>query len=711
MARSRLQNPWENDPVVPPSRDPRINEREQAETRYRNTTGDTNPLARPVILPGEEGYAGPAEYLPQAGVAVRRQPWESDPIASDPISGRLEAYSSSATEQLFGLDKVAAFTAGLLTGTPYSEVREIQGELRDYDRQNYAGERDAGGVSGFGATLFAPGAAWVGGATRGAQVARAAAVSGGYSGAQAFTQGEGSFAERLPRAAVAAPVGALGGAALQRGAQAVGGYAQRLGSIAGGSAPASPMAARVADFDRVGVDPMLAGVGGPLTQRTAQTLGGNVMTGGPIIAGATRARDQTISAVDDIASRYGAAPDRDSAGGILRRAAQSGADNYRREGGALYAPINALEEASSRVVSDVGPVQPQTIPLGNAQRAIQENLSVFQTPALRDWFTANATDLSALQGVLQRAEGQATLAEARQLRTIVGRMLDDPEVFRSQSQAGLSRMYGALSDDISEGARTLGGDEAASALSRADTYYSAARTRADDVLRQFYDSTTDAEAYNRLVARAQTTGNRSSWQQIRQLRDSVTPEEWGDIGAGVIRTLGQRGDDFSVSQFATNWEKMTPQARRILFGGSGRTEMFQDLQALARVTQAQQRAGRFYNSSESGNVAGNLAGAGALGGATMAAATGNALPLVTVLGTGAVGNGLSRLLTSPGVARWVAGPVNRAIPDAERLAARNATFAEFWNANREAITRLVAQNDNLASAPGRVAAEDQEQVR
>src|SRR5690606_38836538 len=148
--------------------------------------------------------------------------------------------------------------------------------------------------------------------------------------------------------------------------------------------------------------------------------------------------------------------------------------------------------------------------------------------------------------------------------------------------------------------------EAARALSRADTYYSAARTRADDVLSRFYDANNPSDAYARLTDAAKATGRRSNWAQLRQLRSSVPAEDWDEIASGVIRDLGQRGDNFSVARFATEWETMTPQARRILFGGADRAEQFSDLEALTRVMRQQQQAGRFYNYSESGNVAGNI---------------------------------------------------------------------------------------------------------
>jgi len=606
-------------------------------------------------------------------------------------SGQVESFASGATEQIPLLDEAAAWVAGLITGTPYSEVRDLQTDLNQYDRENYGAARNAGGVSGFAAGLAAPGSAYVRGATGAASVGRAAQIGAGYGAAYGFGAGDGSFQERAPGAVTGAVLGAATGA----GAQAAAPYASRLLGISStGTRPTSRMAQSVADFDQVGIEPTLAGVGGPVSQRTAQTLAGNVLTGQPIAAAARRAETQTGEAIDRIAGAYGTAEGRTSAGATLQRSAREGAQTLRREGGALYEPINALES------------NPTPIPLTASRQAVDESLSVFTTPDLRDWFTRNATDLTQFQDVLQKADQGVTFGEARQLRSIVGRMLNDPTVFNSRSEAGLRRLYGALSDDVAAGAEQLGGPEAAQALSRADTYYSAARSRADNVLSRFYDANNPADAYARLIDAAKATGRRSNWAQLRQLRSSVPAEDWDEIASGVIRDLGQRGDDFSVARFATEWETMTPQARRILFGGAERAEQFSDLNALARVMRQQQQAGRFYNYSESGNAAGNIGVGSGLALAGQQAMTGNLIPAATIVGAGVAGNGLSRILTSPGVARWLAGPVQRIVPDAENLARRNAAFAQWWDLNRDAVVRAAAQSDVV---PMQAAAEEPQQ--
>jgi len=719
MARQDM--PWETDPVVTLPRqrnDPRLNEREQAETRYRNTTGDRNPLARPPILQGEEGYVGTqGQYLPQADVIVAEQPWGNDPVvtpsemaAQAEAERRLGSNGDAAARegQLFqGLtfgfaDEASGRLAQLgqqgknvlrnLNGQPIEiESADLRDAVTNYSRdQNETFQRERPLES---LALQFAGGALTGGVAGGGRATLANAARTGLASGAAYGAGtaEGGFADRLAPAALGGAIGAAGGVALQA---AVSPLVGRLSGIASGNAPraVNPVAERVQASRWAGIDPALAGQGGPITRRIAGTLSGNVAASGPMTAASGRVREQTISAVDRIADQYGAAAGRDSAGQVLRRGAETGARELRQEGGNLYQPVNALEQNTT------------PIPLNNARQAIDESLSTFSTPEIRDWFRNNATDLTSFDDVLQRANNQSTFAEARQLRSIVGRMMNDPTVFNSRSEAGIRRLYGALSDDISQGAETLGGPQAAQALGRADQFYSAARDRADRVLEQFMGADNASTAYERLLAVARGTGRRSDWAQLGQLRRSIPAEDWNEIGAGIIRNLGGQGEDFSPAIFTREWEKLTPQARRTLFGGQGREDQFRDLNNLARVIKDQKGATQFYNYSESGNALGNVGVGSALGGAGLALVTGNPVPIIAVVsGLGAMNVG-ARLLTSPGVARWMAQPAQRAIASAPRLAARNADFAAFWAANRQAITNALQQT---TAGPIRALAEDE----
>lgn len=252
------QNPWDAAPIVSrPPRDTRQNEREQAETRYRNTTGDTNPLARPPILPGEEGYTTEGEYLPDAGVVVaRRGDWDAAPVASPSqlaaeaeaqrrVAGS-EALSSGGQAIMQGLslgwaDELAGLIAGAGQGVS-NAIRTAQGQpieigagdLRNAvtnatreESERFSRERP---VSNF--ALQALGGLLTGGGAIGTGVRGAVATGAAYGAGYGAGTGEGDT-ERLPGAVTGAVAGAATGGALAGVAQVAAPYAQRLAGIAG----------------------------------------------------------------------------------------------------------------------------------------------------------------------------------------------------------------------------------------------------------------------------------------------------------------------------------------------------------------------------------------------------------------------------------------------------------------------------------------------
>jgi hypothetical protein len=238
-----MANPWDNDPIVRSRKtDPRIEEREQAETRYRNLTGDANPLARPVILPGEEGYAGSGQYLPEADVVVRgNMPWANDlqvTPGSEAIRANanpLGAFAAGAAEQIPFLDEAAAWTVAKLNGDSYDYVRETQRMASQIDREEQPLARNIGGVSGFAAGVAAPGSAYVRGAQGATQIVRAATLGAGYGGLYGAGAAEDGYASRLAGLGTGAAVGGVTGGALQAAAplvsRATGAASRGLNSI------------------------------------------------------------------------------------------------------------------------------------------------------------------------------------------------------------------------------------------------------------------------------------------------------------------------------------------------------------------------------------------------------------------------------------------------------------------------------------------------
>lgn len=284
------QAPWDAAPVVRQRVDPRQNEREQAETRYRNTTGDANPLAQPPILPGEEGYAGPGDYLPQAGVVVRGA-WDNAPVqtesqrrAAAEAERLIPATDAVGREQSlmqglllnnadeFGgrIAQAGQMTRNLGRRLTGQEIEVNSSDLNDAYVETYRARQEqfARDNPGQAIGLNVAGGLLTGGATLGTGVAGLAATGAAYGAGSGYGAAEGSFAERLPQAAL----GAGFGGALGAGAGVAAPYAARLASVASaGTRPIREAAGRM-----VGLRPEPAIVGARRIADQFQRSGGDL---------------------------------------------------------------------------------------------------------------------------------------------------------------------------------------------------------------------------------------------------------------------------------------------------------------------------------------------------------------------------------------------------------------------------------------------------
>ena len=206
-----------------------------------------------VVSPGQEGYAGPATLDTQAQAYVRDRP-----LTDSRLKAQVEAERRLTTNGDNAARENALMQGVLLGGADELGGRLAQGsQMIENLRRRAAGEpievnssdlndayvdtfrrqqSDFASRKPFQSIgLNVAGGLLTGGATLGAGVTGAAATGAVYGGATGFNSGTGSFAERLPGAALGAAVGGAAGGALQGGLQVAAPYAKRIAGIAGGA--------------------------------------------------------------------------------------------------------------------------------------------------------------------------------------------------------------------------------------------------------------------------------------------------------------------------------------------------------------------------------------------------------------------------------------------------------------------------------------------
>lgn len=311
-----------------------------------------------------QGYEPDENGVYAKTIGSQEIPWSNVPEAQPlpPLqSGNVEAFSQGATEQIPFLDEAAAFAAAKLGGYDYADVRALQGDLSQYDRQNYGAARNAGGVSGFAAGLAAPGGA-------GGSVIKATGLGAGYGALYGLGAGEGSLADRAPGGAIGAAGGAVGGAAIQGVTNLA---ARRLTGIAGvGRAPLrgsdqDRAAIRVANaindtggavserqrLTDLGLSPSIMDIGGGTNERLVRTAAGPAGPGADAAVDNLIARQASLKP-DVIRDVRGLTPVTESADDLAASLTARRRNLAREEYAAPYSQTVAVPDDVRAILSD-----------------------------------------------------------------------------------------------------------------------------------------------------------------------------------------------------------------------------------------------------------------------------------------------------------------------------------------------------------------------
>lgn len=268
------------------------------------------------------------------------------------------------------------------------------------------------------------------------------------------------------------------------------------------------------------------------------------------------------------------------------------------------------------------------------------------------------------------AAGKATLKTLRDIRTDIGREIDDPILagVSGAQQPYFKRLYRALSDDMNSIAdKSDPTGTVRKKLSLADRYTRSNSTRLE-FLDDFLGKKMDGEVYN--AAMSSGTAERGGGQLLNKIRRSIRPEEWDTVAGTVLGRMGRakagqqeassiasEGAEFSPATFMTNWSSLRPEAKQALFGGTRYKNLVPQLDRFVRVT-------------------GNLRDYGKLGGGSQTFERGAhyALPamMATAAAEGAMRSGPIGMVTDP-LAVFMAGYV------APRQAAKLMTNPKFVN--------------------------------
>jgi hypothetical protein len=415
------------------------------------------------------------------------------------------------------------------------------------------------------------------------------------------------------------------------------------------------MAGRIADAGETNLTAGQAG-GSPFVQYL-EGLMSKGWGGGPINKAAEAQTEslgsQVNRTIDNLSQ--GTTPSPTAAGNAINAGAESAKQDMRAAETAAFSKRDALvpPHTPTNISGTLGTLDKLVTPVPGAEATTGALISP-KLAQMRDNLTVDAAGAGA-----QNAQTAALPYSAvRALRTEVGNQIDwgfapaDPV-----TNGGLKKVWGSLSDDLTNGASAVS-PEAKQAAADANALYAQNQTQ-----REFLNTIVEKNGGPEAVYQAATNGTKEGATKIGGVMSALPAAQQNIVRATVLSRLGRAapsaqsadGSAFSPNTFLTNWSKIDPAAKDAMFGANGTPQSLRSALDSLTNTMSTIRAGtKLRNPSGSGEVVGHGAGAIALWEGLTHALAGHPAGLAATVGGVAANNLLARALTNPRTVNWLA---------------------------------------------------------
>jgi len=477
------------------------------------------------------------------------------------------------------------------------------------------------------------------GGTLAARIAAGAKAGARQGIAAGYGYGEGA-GDSIKGAAIGGAGGALIGGALPlagKGLSAAYNFATKRPVIAGGQQLADAAAAESVPISRPFLDPSV---------RNKVTYLDTTARGAPIIQGAL---GDTANAIETRAATLGK-------GGNVVDAYEGGQAIQKAGKGYITRAKSLTDRLYDRAKSAVP--EGVTIEPANAVAEIDRNIAeLSKTP------TVNAGTIKYLQDLKTDFSKPLDIDALRGMRTNMRGQINERNLTHTDAERRVIGVLEAASRDI----QTQLAEKAPMAgarYARADTAFKGKQDKIKNVIQTFLGprnaNIPPEQAFSRLESMARSRGNS---QGLQSMVGEMDKADVRDIAATFADSLGKdAAGDFSPARFIAHAGKLSPRARRIIFGDEGA----ETISNLVKVSNAFRKVSAMANHSGTerarnyrgaigkvfGFVAGGAGGYSAGGG--MGAAVGAMAASQAADAIGGIMNARSaRALMSPNVAKWL----------------------------------------------------------
>ena len=392
------------------------------------------------------------------------------------------------------------------------------------------------------------------------------------------------------------------------------------------------------------------------------------ISSGMIQRGTQRVVGELEEAGRGIAQKAGVPTTKEAAGAALRTGAETFVNDFTRKSEALYGQLDNFVDPNDMITAP------------NTAAALQDIMNIAQqSPQIADFLGVNRF-ATLLEGI--GPGQQIPYGAIKRLRTKLGQAIGNIKgPLADMDQGEIKALYGTLSADMEAAARAKG-PEAYKAWKRANDFYSAGRKRIDETLSKITGADGETAAYRKLENMLLEGNVKQSTSQIMQIKKSLPKDDFDSFRSTLISNLGRskpgqapiEGEIFSPSTFVTNYNRMEPTSRKVVFG-----ELDKELNDFAKIADMAKDASLDINRSRTGNVL----SVGALGALIASGQFKTAVGIAALnLASGAAMTNKSFLRALNAAAKKDMGPLQRIAGGDGYLAAEAATILRTLSAQQ-----------------------------
>jgi hypothetical protein len=184
---------------------------------------------------------------------------------------------------------------------------------------------------------------------------------------------------------------------------------------------------------------------------------------------------------------------------------------------------------------------------------------------------------------------------------------DQPETASND----VSRLYGALTDDMSEAAFQAGGLRGQQMAKQFKSDAMAVINQRNAVQKMIGGSSNE-NIYNSIVKAASDRPGQGNLEKLDLAKKVLSPQDWDELTSGAIARLGRKNNlpngDFDPNKFLTDWNSLSPEGKTKLYGPPGTSQVRDNLDQLSTLSGFAKGPGAVSRGITSGShIAGSLA--------------------------------------------------------------------------------------------------------